>query len=124
MRPFKTQNKAELESVYEELELDLPEGRYTRQDLIMTLEDLDITPETISSFNKKEEKESVDNTEYDGMAVVCMDRNNVEFRYGKFRFTKNNRYILMSKELADELISTTSGFHKASVQEVKAYYRK
>jgi len=124
MKAFKSQSKKDLEALFEKLELDLPEGKYTQKDLVFTLEDLGITPENIDSFNKKQEREAVDNTQYDSMTVVCMDRNNIEYRFKKFKFTQSNKYILMSKEDADELLRQSTGFHKASPQEVNAYFRK
>lgn len=124
MKAFKSQSKKDLEALFEKLELDLPEGKYTQKDLVFTLEDLDITPENIDSFNKKQEREAVDHTQYDSMTVVCMDRKNIEYRFKKFKFTQSNKYILMSKEDADELLRQSTGFHKASPQEVNAYFRK
>ncbi len=127
MKTLQARKKDELIELTLELGLDLPEGpKITKQELLLNLQQKGVTNQKLRSLETKQVAESKDSNIVSptGMAVVCMDRNNASFVFGKFKFTRERKYQLMPNEIADELISTNSGFRKASGEEVRHYYNE
>ena len=122
MKPLAQRNKKELEELFEELDLPLPDGKYTKNDMLFNLEEAGVTNKNLESFKKKEASENTDISELESMVVVCMDRLNGLFQFKHYKFSQAKKYILMPKEDAEELLMKNHGFHKASKEEVKAYY--
>ena len=124
MKQFKQYNKGELASLFEELDLELPGDSYTKTDLLFTLEEAGITASSVESFKKKQKAEDNETpAAMDSMAVVCMDRKNSLYQIGRHKFSQDNKYILMTVDEANEILANHTGFHKASREEVKAYFK-
>lgn len=128
MKPLNSRKSEELVELFERFNLTLPEpdvkGKVTRPRLIAALKEAGIDNKRLIEFEKKEQEESVkaSNT-FNGMAVVCMDRQNASFQFRRYKFTQDKKYVLMPETDASELISTVAGFRLASVQEVEGFYR-
>lgn len=123
MKPLTQRKKEDLVEIFRRFELDLPEGDFTKQDLLMSLQAAGIDNRKVALFESKEEKENK-YTESNTMVIVRMDRQNVLFQYGQFKFTKNKPYQLMSSLSARDLVQKFPGFHVASPEEVEDYYRR
>lgn len=124
MKPLSQRKKSELEELHAYFELDLPEGKTTNPELILNLKNNGVTNAKLKAFEEKMNNEHrAPDTVISGMTVVCMDRNNASFKFDKYTFTPLMKYVLMPREIADELLAQHEGFRKASGTEVENYYK-
>ena len=122
MKQFTQYKVSELISLLNELNLEVPEKPFSKKDLLFVLDEAGLTPSGVEKFKEKQSKESGDTGIDDSMAVVCMDRTNSLNQVDQYKFSKDNKYILMPIEDANRILKEHSGFHKASREEIKAYY--
>lgn len=122
MKPFTQYKVEELVKLLQELELEVPEKPYYKKDLLFILDEQGLTPSGVAKFKEKQDKESGAVEIDDAMSVVCMDRTNSLYQVDKYKFSKDNKYILMPTEDANKILKEHSGFHKASREEIKAYF--
>lgn len=124
MKPLKARKKEDLEQLFLDFNLELPEEPYTRDALIVELESNGITNKSLRALEDKQEKDlEKPELSYNGMVVVSMDRSNASFKYKSFEFTQAKKYQLMPEEDANGLLSQFSGFRKASREELIRYYK-
>lgn len=131
MKPLASRNKEELIDLHDRLNLTLPEadrnGRVTRKDLLLSLQQQGVDNRKIKLLETKEKTEAVPTNNLvspNGMSVVCMDRPNASFAFKRYKFTQEKKYVVMPLSDADELISQNTGFRKASGEEVRRYYNE
>lgn len=130
MKPLSARKNDELIDLHTKLGLELPEpdskGKVTKKQLLLSLEQQGVDNRKVKVLESKEvsEQTTSNTVSTSGMAVVCMDRPNASFAYGKYKFTQIKKYVLMPEAHADELISENTGFRKASGEEVRRYYNE
>lgn len=124
MKPLKARKKEDLIELFIDLNLDLPAEPYTKDKLILELESNGVTNRSLRALEDKKEKDAeATSLSYNGMAVVCMDRENASFKYKSFEFTQAKRYVLMPDDDAKGLMASFPGFRKATREELTSYYK-
>lgn len=125
-KPLSQRKKDELLKLFEDFSIDLPDVENpTNKFLVNVLEQAGVTNKALRTLNvKSEQEEQAASMTFDGMSVVCMDRDNASFQFKKFLFTRDRKYILMPEEDAQEIVNTIPGFRKAGVEEVSSYYKQ
>lgn len=132
MKSLTQRKKSELFEVFEQFSIPLPGDDPTRTELLAALSEAGITNARLKAFSEKDELPKVEDDNYEsdvltdpssGEVVVCMDRSNAFYQFGKYKFSQKDKFLPMSKQDADALIGSTSGFHKATREEIISYYR-
>lgn len=136
-KPLSQRRVEEVRQVFEDHDIPLPQtddkdGIPNKKELLAELARHGITNKTLKQFEDKPEnkldiEESKDASDKatvpTGDVVVCMTRRNPLYIWREYRFTSAKRFIPMSKEHADELIKSDDGFHIATREEIKRYYK-
>lgn len=136
MKKLRYMKKDELLEVYKQFDIPLPDpdedGKLPTNDVL--LDDLeviyDITDDKIKAWEEKKDAELnkeepvLPLEDDDGNIVICMDRDNLSFGYGKYRFTKASRYQVVDAETAKALLNDYEGFHRATREELKLVFNK
>jgi len=122
---LESKSKPELEKLCEEYEVELPSDiRITKKIMVAALEELGVTEESLKIMNKKEREESIQpEVNFEGQVVVCMERQNPSFGFKHYKFSQEKKYVVMEETDARQLLSTTSGFRRATRDEVVRYYK-
>lgn len=122
-KPIQSRNKEELIELYERYIAPL-ESDKTKDELKASLAEVGITNKDLKLLENKIEVESQEVTpDTSSMSVVYMVRDNLSYGFKNYRFTRQDRYVLMTKEDAEELVNSTFGFRIASKEEVARHFR-
>lgn len=120
----------ELLEIFREFGLDLPSETPTKQELKVALKQHGITNNDIKNWESKKDYEPNEKA-YENMAVdqvtgdviVAMDRKNAWFEYKQYKFSSERKFVPMSAEDAETLLASWTGFHKATKEEIRSYYK-
>lgn len=125
-------NEGELIEVFLQFDIQPPDPTETTvKELRSILEEHGITNKVLRDWENKQENK-LDIKEYDGRepsaqpdgdVVVVMQRNNPIFVWGKYKFSREAKYIPMPKDEAMELIQKYDGFRIATREEIKRHYQ-
>lgn len=124
----------ELEGVFKDFDIPLPDESYTRKSLIDDLATIyGITNATLKAYDEKKDTELTDGKDegYDkfaedpetGKVVICMDRNNISYQVGAYYFSRSHRYVAVDQETAQFLLEEETGFHKATREELQRNFK-
>lgn len=136
MKKLRYMNKDELLDVFKEFDIPLPDadedGKLPTNDELR--DDLqvvyDITDDKIKAWEEKKDAELRKDEpvlpleDDDGNIIICMDRDNLSFGYGKYTFSKSYRYQVVDAETARVLLNEYDGFHRATREELKLVFDK
>ncbi|ASZ74887.1 hypothetical protein FDI69_gp073 [Rhodococcus phage Trina] len=134
MKRISQYSKPELIALFEKYNLELPQTKPGKQptvkEMVVQLGVYEINDETLRKMEEKhdfqpDEKtyENIAATSPSGDVVVMMTRKNPSFNFKTHKFTQERRFVPMSEEDAEQLISIWPGFHKATREEIQRYYR-
>src|SRR5574338_269206 len=136
MKKLRYMNKDELLEVYDIFDLMVPEpdedGKPpTNEELRDDLQErYEITDEKLKAWEEKKDVELETDTptipleDDEGNVVICMDRDNLSFGYGKYMFSKSARYQVVDADTAKVLLKEFDGFHRATREELKLVFNK
>lgn len=129
MKALSQRSLPELKQVFEEFNIPLPADP-TKKELLADLKQYGIDNKKIKAFeDKKENKleinesDAKDQPAVEGDVVVAMTRKNPEFGWRTYKFSRTRPFAPMSKDEAIELIQEYDGFHIATREEIKRYYK-
>lgn len=131
-KPLSQRNESELIALFLEFDIQPPDPEETTvKELRSILAEHGIDNKAIRDWESKQENQ-LDIKEYDGTepteqpsgdVVVVMQRNNPVFEWGKYKFTREAKYIPMPKDDAMNLIQKYDGFRIATREEIKRHYQ-
>ena len=123
-------NKSELLEVFQEWNLEVPQPA-TLVELRDGLQQAGVDDESIASFGQKTDvpmpevgdfSDEVEKHKGEDV-VVKMTRENVHFNFEGYVFSQKNPFVVMKPVAADALLEAFDGFHKATSQEIKGFYK-
>ena len=132
MKSLTQRNKPELIELHQRFNIDLPSDSPTKPELLASLQANGINNAKLRALDTKKPLPVLVEDDYEstvlsdpntGEVIVCMDRQNAFFQYGKYKFTQVHKFIPMLRSDAEDLIKRNSGFHLATREEVASYYR-
>jgi hypothetical protein len=130
MKKIAQMNKSELIEVFQEWNLELPDPT-TLTELRDGLAQASIDDESLKDWNKKEDvpmpeigdfSDEVEKHKGEDV-VVKMTRENVHYNFEGYIFTQKNPFVVMKPGAADILVNNVDGFHKATKEEIKGFYK-
>lgn len=126
---FEVMKKADLLEVVEKVGgVDISPGA-TNKSIISALLEAGITYAVYKKLYLPAEEESIeelapaiDMFNKHTAVLIKMERQNPTFEIRGFKFTKEHPYIVVSEEIAQEIIDSAPGFRLATPKEVRSYY--
>lgn len=122
-------NKAELQNLFTEFNIPLPDAPFTKDELKAALQEAGITSESLKKFTEKKSRENSTsnpkkNVSTKGKSLVVSRNSNSFFSWKGYVFSKTAPYVLMNDDDASELIKYHRGFFFATAEEVSRFYRQ
>jgi hypothetical protein len=131
MKKIAQMNKSELIEVFQEWNLELPDPT-TLTELRDGLQQAGVDDTSLKDWNKKEDvpmpevgnfEDEVEKHKGEDV-VVKMTRENVHYNFGGYIFTQKAPFVVMKPDAANLLLnSDIEGFHRATKEEIKGFYK-
>lgn len=128
-------NKGEIFQILQEFNIEIPAGYNdtTKKEMLIILEEHGITKDSYRELLDKDDiplpsaeesyEDDIVRDQAGDRVLVGMNRKNSFFQYKNYKFDKQNNFIPMSKEDADDLIANYEGFYFATRRDIKSYYK-